>query len=293
MNDRKIPIGIIMSTNPVFEEIRKQLPRLTKSEARIARYVLNNEARIGLETGVSLAAATGVSEITVSRFLNKLGLHGMRELKERLKSVPPETAMESAERLRRLLSSSDSAMIEAEASAIQKLSSQIARNEWREMVSCLFQADRVFVTGFQTVRGMAEDFAKRMGVVRDAVRFLSVHESGLVEWAPPAESIEGTRNVFVLVDIMPYAREAEKACKIARDLGFSVVVFTDEFNNWAYSHTRLVFHAESKTGPFLESTASLNSILNLVVHSVAEREPENARARIDNWLKFTKELELF
>lgn len=282
-----------MAQNSLFEHIRSQLPHLTKSEARIARYILNNEARIGLETGVSLAAATDVSEITVSRFLKKLGLRGMRELKEQLKTVPPESASESAERLKRLLSGSDSAMIEAEASAIRKLSSQIARDEWQDMVDHLFEADRIFVTGFQTVRGMAEDFAKRLAVVRDAVRFLSVHEGGLVEWTPPAESIEGTRNVVVLVDIMPYAREAEKTCKIARELGFSIVVFTDEFNNWAYNHTNLIFHAESKTGPFLESTASLNSLLNFVVHAVAEREPEKARARIDNWLKFTKELELF
>lgn len=282
-----------MNQNPVFETIRAHLPRLTKSEARIARYILNNEARIGLETGVSLAAATQVSEITVSRFLNKLGLRGMRELKDQLKKVPPERTAESAERFMRLLSGSDSALIEAEASAVRKLSSQVARDEWRDMADCLFEADRIFVTGFQTVRGMAEDFAKRLGVVRDAVRFLSVQEGGLVEWTPPSASIEGTRNVFVLVDIMPYAREAEKACKIARDLGFHVVVFSDEFNNWAYSHTDLVFHAVSKTGPFLESTASLNSILNLVVHAVAEQEPEKARARIDNWLKFTKELELF
>ncbi len=282
-----------MFDSPVFEAIRAHLPYLTKSEARIARYILNNPDRIGMETGVSLAAATQVSEITVSRFLNKLGLRGMRSLKEQLKSIPSQSAVESAERFRRLLSGSDSAMIEAEARAILKLSSQIAREEWQEMAHCLFDADRIFVTGFQTVRGMAGDFAKRLGVVRDAVRFLSVHEGGLVEWTPPAESFEGTRNVFVLVDIMPYAREAEKACKIARDLGFQVVVFTDEFNNWAYSYTSLVFHAVSKTGPFLESTASLNSILNLVVHAIAEKSPEKARTRIDNWLRITKELELF
>ncbi|MEP4197070.1 MAG: MurR/RpiR family transcriptional regulator [Aliishimia sp.] len=282
-----------MSQNIVFETIRSVLPQLTKSEARIARYILNNEAQIGLETGASLAAASKVSEITVSRFLNKLGLRGMRALKEELKISSSETASQSDERFIRLLSGSDSAMIEAEARAIRKLSSQVARREWTDMTSCLCEADRIFITGFQTVRGMAEDFAKRMGVVRDAVRFISVQDSGLVEWTPPAASIEGTRNVFVLVDIMPYAREAEKACKIARALGFKVVVFSDESNNWAYSHTDLVFHAVSKTGPFLESTSSLNSVLNLAVHAVAEREPEKARARIENWMKITKDLEIF
>lgn len=282
-----------MESNPVFANIRKNLRRLTKSEARIARYVLNNEARIGLETGASLAEATGVSEITVSRFLRKLGYRGIRDLKSRLKSSNPKLASESTERFMRLLSSSDSAMINAESDAIRKLSSQLARAEWTDMVTSLYDADRIFVTGFQTVRGMAEDFARRLGIVRDAVRFISVHESGLVEWAPPAASIHETRNVLILIDIMPYAREAEKTAMIAKRLGFRVVVLTDEFNNWAYSYSDLVFHAESKTGLFLESTATLNSLLNFVVHAVAVQEPKQARLRIENWLEITKELELF
>ncbi|SDD57173.1 MurR/RpiR family transcriptional regulator [Ruegeria marina] len=279
--------------NPVTEIIRSNMPRLTKSEERIARYILNNEAQIGLETGASLAAATQVSEITVSRFLYKLGFRGIRDLKEQLKLTRTETLIESTERVMRLLSGSDSAMIEGESQAIRKLSSQIARPEWQQMATRLSDADRIFVTGFQTVKGMAEDFARRLGVVRDAVRFIAVNEGGLVEWAPPAESIEGLKNLLVLIDIMPYAREAELTCKIARRRGFDVVVFTDEYNNWAYSHTDLVFHAESKTGLFLESTASLNSILNFVVHAVAERNPERARARIDNWMVMTKELDMF
>ena len=282
-----------MNTNPVFKNIRVNLSRLTKSETVIARYILNNEARIGLETGASLAAATRVSEITISRFLNKLGYRGIRDLKEHLKTHPPQTQVDSTERFMRLLSRSDSVILESESNAIRKLSSQLARDEWRSMVSCVYEAERVFVTGFQTVRGMAEDFARRLGIVRDAVRHLSVHEGGLVEWAPPAASIEGTKNVLILIDIQPYAREAEKTCRIAKGLGFQIIVFTDEFNNWAYGYTQHVFHVESKTGLFLESTAVLNLMLNFAIHAVAEQYPEVSRARIENWLEMTKELNLF
>ena len=188
--------------DPVSDTIRANLPRLTKSEARLARYILNNEAQIGLETGASLAAATQVSEITVSRFLRKLGFRGIRALKEQLKRTRTETPIESTERVMRLLSGRDSTMIEAESRAIRKLSSQLARPEWQDMAAELAAADRVFVTGFQTVEGMAEDFARRLGVVREAVRFVSVQDSGLIEWVPPAGSIEGGNNLLVLIDIM-------------------------------------------------------------------------------------------
>jgi DNA-binding MurR/RpiR family transcriptional regulator len=282
-----------LEANPVFTDLRARLPDLTKSEARIARYLLHNEARIGLETGASLAAATQVSEITVSRFLRKLGFKGLRDLRHRLSTAQSDTTVPTAERFMRLLSGSDSALLKAEAQATRKLSRQIAAPEWKRMVDRLALADRVFVTGYQTVRGMAEDFARRLGIVRDAVRFVSTHEGGLVEWANPSRSLPDGRNVLVMIDILPYAREAEKTCAIARKLGFDVILFTDEFNNWAYAHTDLVFHAESKTGFFLESTASLNCLLNFANHAVAERDPEQSRARIENWLEITRDLDLF
>ncbi|MEO9897634.1 MAG: MurR/RpiR family transcriptional regulator [Paracoccaceae bacterium] len=282
-----------MDTHPVFENIRSHLPKLTKSEARVARYILNNEAKIGLGTGASLAKATSVSEITVSRLLRKLGYKGLREMKSLLASTDPEGVVQGTERRVRLLSSSDSTLIDAESQAIRKLATQLSRPEWEEMIGVTQGAERIFVTGFQTARGMAEDFARRLGIVRDAVRFLSVRESGLVEWVPPAPSILGTRNVLILIDILPYAKEAEKTCAIARRFGFDIVVLTDEFNNWAYAYTKFVFHAESTTGLFLESTAALNSMLNFIVHSVAEREPDQSRERIDNWMGLTKELDLF
>lgn len=201
--------------------------------------------------------------------------------------------MPTAERYIRLLSSSDSALIEAEILAMRKLSRQISAPEWRRMIEVLHVADRVFVTGYQTVRGMAEDFGRRLGVVRDAVRFVSTHEGGLVEWVAPSRSLQGTNNVLVLIDIFPFAKEAEKTCAIAVRLGFDVIVFTDEFNNWAYSYSDLVFHAESKTGFFLESSAILNCLLNFTIHAIAERNPEMSRARNENWLEVTRDLDLF
>jgi len=282
-----------METNPVVQRIKAALPDLTKSEARIARFILNNEAQVGLETGASLAAATQVSEITVSRFLKKIGFRGMRDLKDSLKTRARVGQVPTTERLTRLLSGSDNALIEAESRAIQKLVSQLGRPEWRIMIDLVADADRIFVTGFQTVKGMSEDFARRLGIVREAVRFVTAHDGGLVEWAAPSPAWRKARNLLVMVDILPYAKEAERVCQVAKSIGFDVVVLTDEFNNWAYAHTKYVFHAESKTGLFLETTATLTSMLNFIVHGVAEKAPEKSQNRIDGWLAITRDLELF
>ena len=57
---------------------------LTKSERQIAAYIAQRPRRIMKETIPCIAAATGSSEITVSRFCKKLGFHWLQELKRAL-----------------------------------------------------------------------------------------------------------------------------------------------------------------------------------------------------------------
>ena len=54
---------------------------LTKSEQRIASYIMKNAARIMEQTIPELAGNTKSSEITISRFCKKLGFSGLQALK--------------------------------------------------------------------------------------------------------------------------------------------------------------------------------------------------------------------
>jgi RpiR family carbohydrate utilization transcriptional regulator len=71
-------------TTGILRQIDLDLPRFTRSEARIAEWIRENpretvDASIG-----EVAASAGVSEPTVIRFCRRLGLSGFRDLKTRL-----------------------------------------------------------------------------------------------------------------------------------------------------------------------------------------------------------------
>jgi len=265
---------------------------LTKSEAMIAQWLLLNEATLAMETGTSIAAKTGVSEITVSRFLRRIGFRGMAELKAVIGSPAATLHIHAADRYMRLLEGELGTLLRRDADAILSLGAQIARSEWEAAITAIDHADEVFVTGFQTVRGLAEDFARRLGIVRGSVRYLSAHDGGLVEWLPSRRRA-GEARALVLVDMVPYAREAETVVRTARGLGIEVVVITDELNTWAQAHTPFVFHASTKAGAFLESTGPLATLLNLVTHAVAGRDPDKARQRISSWPAVLRDLGLY
>lgn len=272
-----------------LEEI---LPDLTKSEAAIARYLMLNESAIGLETGASLAAKTNVSEITISRFLRRLGYKGMQALKSDLSTAHVSNGLDVQGRHLRLLNDDLSQSLKREAEAILDLAAQIAKPEWNSAIDAIASADEVSVTGFQTIRGLAEDFARRLSIVRGSVRYVSAHDAGLAEWIP-SKRRANDKKVLVLIDIIPYAREAEPMAKLCVDMGIELVVITDETNNWAYPHTPHVFHASTRMGTFLESNGPMATLLNIALHEVAGRDPERVKQRLDSWPAIMRGLSLW
>jgi DNA-binding MurR/RpiR family transcriptional regulator len=267
---------------------------LTRSEAMIAQWLLLNEAGLALETGASIAAKTGVSEITVSRFLRRLGFRGMAELKAEIGSPAASLHVHATERYMRLLEGETGHASEAgrrchpgpgradRAARVGRRPSprwMPARRGLRDRLSDRARAGRGFCPP------PWPSCADRCAIFRRMTR-------GLVEWVPSARRA-GEARALVLVDMVPYAREAEVVVRTACRLGITAVVVTDELNTWAVAHTPFVFHASTKAGAFLESTGPLGTLLNLVTHAVAGRDPDKARRRIASWPAMLRDLGLY
>lgn len=265
---------------------------LTKSEAVIAQWLVLNEATLGLETGASIAAKTGVSEITVSRFLKRAGYKGLQGLKEDLQASLVHSHVSPSDRYFRLLDSEIGTILKRDADAVLAIAHEVEKPHWPLAIDAIAAADEVFVVGFQTIRGLAEDFTRRMSIVRGSVRFLSPHDGGLVEWIPSFRRGEESR-CLVLIDMAPYAREALPIVQAARRLGMRVVVVTDELNTWASLETPFVFHVATKVDAFLESTGPMTTLMNVIIHEVAGRDPAKARKRIKDWPPIMRDLGLY
>ena len=288
MND----LQSIPEESPLAAKLRGMTGGLTKSEAVIAQWLVLNEAILGLETGASIASKTGVSEITVSRFLKRAGYKGLQGLKEDLQAALVHAHVSPADRYFRLLDSEIGAILKRDAEAVLALAHEVEKPTWPQAIDAIAAADEVFVVGFQTIRGIAEDFARRLSIVRVSVRFLSPHDGGLVEWIPSFRRGEESR-CLVMVDMAPYAREALPILRTARSLGFAVVVISDELNTWASAETPFVFHVATKVDAFLESTGPMTTLMNVIIHEVAGRAPEKARKRIKDWQQIMRGLGLY
>lgn len=277
------------------EQLETVLPELSNLEAQVAQYMLLNIGDLSFETGASLAGKVGVSEITVSRLLRRLGYEGMRGLKRELRNqlmnreLLTETATANLN-----VPKPFSEVLDLEIEAIRDVFRQCASPTWTKLVKAISEADRVYVTGFQTVRGLAEDCARRLALARGNVQFLSAHDGMLAEWLrSPAKDKKDINECLVLIDVVAYAREAPVIAKLCNETDRSLVIMTDEMCHWAKNHTDLIVHTSTRCGLFLESTVAITAALNLMVDAVAKEHSSEIAERLQEWKATSRSLNIF
>lgn len=272
------------------EELHTALPELSRLEAQVAQYMLLNISDLSFETGASLADKVGVSEVTVSRLLRRLGYQGLRGLKEALRTeLLKHGRTDGTDRKPLEVPERYVGVLEFEYKALHGVFEQCATPMWNELVRTIVAAERVYVTGFQAVRGIAEDCARRLALTRSNVQFLHAHDGMLAEWL----DVQSETHCLILIDVVPYAHETQTLATLCGRDNRSLVVVTDEMCHWAKNYTDLVIHTNTRNGLMLESTVAIAAALNLIANAVAERDPAAFAKRLDQWRKNTRALKLF
>ena len=170
--------------NPRFvKQMQGAIPTLPEQEARVAQYMLLNADYLGFETGASIAKKAGTSEVTVSRLLRRMGYRGMAGLKQEIKAGHvSENLNVEGQSSPTELDSQMKDILDSEIHSLVNVFRQVSSPLWGTIIQTLLDADVIYVSGFQTIRGVAEDFVKRLSLARDNVRFISAHDGMLCEW---------------------------------------------------------------------------------------------------------------
>ena len=277
-------------TTSTAQKIKDLMPEMTKSEARVAQFILLNLDQISYETGASIAEKAAVSQITVSRFLKKVGYRGISALKEEVKEINLHAGVQEKKKTEKKSIYSNSLNIEV--NSMMRLYEQFETESWSSLVNCVAAAKRVYVSGFQSVRGISEDFGRRLSLARDSVQYLSMHDGMLAEWLEYKLKVGMGYDALVIFDVVPYASEGRKLCEMAVEKGIQIVIISDEFCYWASEYNAHVIHSKSKSGLFLESTWGLALASNVLVDAVARKNP-NSDNRIKQWQEWAKRTDIF
>jgi DNA-binding MurR/RpiR family transcriptional regulator len=264
------------------EAIAQHAEGFTRLEKRVAAYLMANPDVLLVDTSASIAERVGVSPMTVTRFFKKLGFESAAAAKRKAKrqAFGPDAVRIGSRyaQFRESKSPIDAdTLLQIGTAAIRRACDMRSQPAWREIVDHVAHADSVYVTGFQTMSYLARGLSMRLGYVRPNVHELDGSDGVYAKLlADPASA-----RTLILIDIFRYGRNGPVLAKAARERGADVIVFCDEFCDWAAGITPYVVALPSTTTLFFRSDTAIHFSLSLLEQDVIDAYGENVRRQME------------
>lgn len=262
------------------QRLRQGFPGFTKAEKAVATYMLANLKQLPFETAVSIAESVGVSQMTVGRFLRALGYNGLNELKDEMRSgldATPLLVSDRVERIRRNGAKNGKLWenFELEIQSLLGTYELVGAPVWRRAVERLAVSTEVHVAGFQTVAGLAADFAARLDYLRPGARYLDGRNGVFSELFAGGSG----ERCLVLLEMRRYTKLSHLLARRAVAGGIPLIVICDNHCYWARDYTQDVLAVSTDTVLFWDNQAPFASLINLLLNDLIHRLGESVAER--------------
>ncbi|QYX56787.1 MurR/RpiR family transcriptional regulator [Roseovarius sp. SCSIO 43702] len=271
-------------TDETARERIAQARNLSKGEGEVALWVERHYDSLPFVNAAELAVGAGVSEMTVSRFVRRLGYRNFKAFKAAVSAEyrggggeGAGTSRASRVQIPPTAEGERDAMLRREIDAIVEVYDLASSAPWAAALDVVERAEHVNVTGFQGVKGMAMDFATRLKYARPGVRFTD-GRSGT--WSEIFIE-EPEKSCLVMIEVVPYAHEAVKIADLCLRRNMPLVIITDRYGAWPRQYTPHVLSVATATRAFLDSMAGLSALLGLFLNSVAARRGAGTTERLE------------
>ncbi len=283
-----------MSTD-LLGELKQRYSQFSKSQRRIADYILEHYSKAAYLTAARLGEQAQVSESTVVRFAFELGYDGYPALQAALQ----ETVRGKLTSLQRMEVAGDRQ--EEGASVLD----QVLNKDVEQIYRTLEQTDRAAFTGAvesihraRTVYLLASGSAAFLAGFLNFYFRLVLPNVRLIQSASASEVFEqilrvGKGDIVIGISFPRYSKKTVNALRYARKNGAQVVAITDsEFSPLAAQADYLLL-ARSDMVSFADSLVAPLSLVNALIAAVGQCRQEETRRVFDRLEEIWAEYDVY
>jgi len=281
-------------SDKLMERLKRDYSAFTRAEKSIANYMLAHHERLPFDTAASISEAAGVSQMTVSRFLRTIGYPDSGAFKAAMRAELEAGPLLVSDRINRIRRSGDDSQriaenFELETRALLSAYEQRATPQWRAAVEATATTDNVRVSGFQTIHGIALDFASRLSYLRPDVQFVDGSDGTFADILGP-----GVGNAcVVLFEMRRYTRLSLLLARAAARRKLPLVIICDTHCYWARDYTDIVLPVRTESALFWDTQAPFVSLSGLFLDDVIARLGDSVRDRVEALRALQDEFEAF
>jgi len=266
-------------------QLEKSLPRLTKSEQRIASFLLSNHDEAAFLSAAELAQQLGMSEATVVRFARSIGYKSFPELRRTLQGIFRVRVTPASRLLHKLADLKTghkhvfAQIVEMEQQYLNEALHSIEPSDFNRAVKIISRGKRLFVRGGGPSAILAELFELRMR--RFGVLTISMIESG----RDLAEKIQlmQPKDVVLVTGFHHVSAEMVAVVDHAHKIGCRTILLTDTLGSAFRDKVDVILSARRGPVSNFHSLTVPMAILNALILGVAMSKPKESLGALDRF----------
>ena len=259
----------------LLREIEDKLPKFSKSQKIISKYILENYDKAAYMTASRLGSAVGVSESTVVRFALELGFEGYPEFQHSLQETVriKLTSFQRMDVTNSLIGDGDllSKVLNSDIDKIKRTIEEIDREAFDKSVDALVTAKNIYIVGLGSSAILASSLNHSLRMIFDSVR--------LIEASSADEIYAQIMNIspddaVVAMSFPRYSKKLISAVNFAKDSGATVIALTDSVSSPIASFADNLLVARSDMASFADSLVAPMSIINALIVTIGKKKNE-------------------
>lgn len=258
----------------VYQKMAEKIPNMSKSQEKIAEYILSYPNNIPFLTVEKLAKLSGVSIATVTRFVVFLGYKGYPEfLKDAQESMQQQVT--NIERIKIESEKNCGAekdiyeIFEEDVNNIKFTMEDLNLYEFKKAVDLLLNAKRIYI--------VARRSSSVLGIFLKYYLDLMFNNVNLIEnieQIPKQISEFSDEDVIIGISFEKYARSAVEIFTHLKTNGAKTIAITDNMLSPLVPYSDVTLTAVSKGSTFIESFAAPLSLINVLIICIQKEKKD-------------------
>lgn len=257
------------------ELIQSKFYELSKSQKKVATYVMDHPRDIAILSAQEVGAKIGVSETTVIRFCYSLPLSGYAELQKTIRerllfqesslSVYQQSKLEFEQAPRFY-----EKVMERDRENILKTIGQIKDVDFELAINRLSEAKTIYVLGSRSSYAAASWLALTLSFAKGNVRLIRPESEDVIQVISQMDE----ESVVIVISFHRYIKETIEIAKLAYAQQAFMIGITDSMVAPIQPYSHLLFPIYSPNKSTIDAAAPLFSFMNAIVAGLTVKEKE-------------------
>ena len=264
-----------MKTDNLLELIEIKIPELSKSQKKIATYILEHYDKSAFMTASKLAKQVGISESTVVRFPCELGFSGFPQFQQALRHLI-KNKLTTVQRMEITTSKMEEknilqSVIQSDIDKLKQTLETTDNDVFLNAVNAISNAKKIYILGARTCSSIASFLGFYLNMISDNVKTIASNSA--------SETFEqiyrvSKDDVVIAISYPRYSVRTLNAVKYAASKNSTIISITDNSKAPITAYSTYSLIADSDMTNFVDSLVAPLSLCNALVVALVIRNKD-------------------